>query len=147
MIRNTIRKVLVALIILVPVFTYTDCRKQSRCGCGKDVIRTITSVSANIYYTDGATITAYIVGFPYATYTFCNPSAMFPKLADAKSGDILLLSGHVYWDCNYVYQSSNSSYQSMYQGYDIEVTDLTLDLYGKNKPADGNQLNPATTKN
>jgi hypothetical protein len=147
MIRNTIRKVLVALIILTPVFTYTDCRKQSRCGCGKDVLRTLTNVSAYIYYTDGASIDAYLVGNMYAKYSLCNPSAMFPKLADAKSGDILLLSGHVYWDCNYVYQSSNSSYQSMYQGYNIEATDLSLDLYGKNKPSDRNQFNPATTKN
>jgi hypothetical protein len=71
---------------------------------------------------------------------------MFPKLVDAKSGDILLVSGHVYWDCNFVYQSSNSNYQSMYQAFQVQATDLSLDLYGKNKPA-GNQLNPAKTQN
>jgi hypothetical protein len=56
---------------------------------------------------------------------------MFSNLADAKSGDILLVSGPVYWDCAYIYQSSNSSYQSLYKSYNVQVTDLTLDLYGK----------------
>jgi hypothetical protein len=94
----------------------------------------------------GATISFQTVGDVYSTYTLCNPSEMLPKLADAKSGDILLVSGHVYWDCNYVYQSSNSSYQSYYKVYNCQATDLTLDLYGKGKPSSSTQLNPATTK-
>ena len=72
---------------------------------------------------------------------------MFPKLTDAKSGDILQVSGHVYWDCNYVYQSSNSSYSSYYKVYNVQATDLSLNLYGKDKPVSGNKLNPETTKN
>ena len=83
----------------------------------------------------------------YSTYNFCNPSEMFPKLADAKSGDILQVSGHVYWDCNFVYQSSNSAYQSVYKVYDVQVTDLTLNLYGKSKPASESQFNSPTHKN
>jgi hypothetical protein len=145
---NIIRRILIVLIIFAPAFSYTGCKKQAKCGCGKDVLSTFSIVSAYIYYTDGATITAVVVGDPYAsTYTFCNPSEMFPKLADAKSGDILQLSGHVYWNCTYVYQTSNSSYyQSMAKGYDIQVTDLSIDLYGKGNPASGTQLNPSTTQ-
>jgi hypothetical protein len=56
---------------------------------------------------------------------------MFPKLADYKSGDVLQVSGQVFWECNYLYQSSNSSYSSYYKVYDIKVTDVTVDLYGK----------------
>jgi hypothetical protein len=144
---NTIRRIIVALIIIVPVFSYTGCKKQAKCGCGKDVLVSLTSTSCHIYWTDGAIITAMVVGNPYSTYIFCNPSEMFPKLVDAKTGDILEVSGHVYWDCNYVYQSSNSAYQSSYKTYDVQVTDLTLNLYGKNKPASGSPLDSSTPKN
>ncbi len=124
---------LVALIIIAPVLTNTDCKKQAKCGCGNDVLFTLNSISANILFTDpGAPIYCMTVGDPYSTYAFCNPTEMYSKLADAKTGDILLVSGTVYWNCAYVYQSSNSSYQqSIYKSYDIQVTDLTLDLYGK----------------
>jgi hypothetical protein len=72
---------------------------------------------------------------------------MFPNLADAKSGDILQVSGPVYWDCNYVYQTSNSAYQSLYKTYDIQVTDLSINLYGKDKPGADANLNSATPRN
>jgi hypothetical protein len=144
MIRNIIRKIIVAFIILVPVFTNTDCKKQAKCGCGKDVLRTFTLVSAYVYWTSSATIYFQTVGDAYSYYYFCNPSEMFGNLNDAKPGDILQVSGHVYWDCNYVYQSSNSPYQSYQRIYQCQVTDLSLDLYGKGKPAPGAKLNPAT---
>jgi hypothetical protein len=146
---NTIRRIFIALIIIAPVFSYTGCKKQKKCGCGKDVLFTITNASAYIYWDTGATISFQTVGDVYSTYTFCNPSEMFPKLSTAKSGDVLLVSGQVYWDCNYVYQSSNSSYSysSMYKVYNVEVTDLTVDLYGKNKTSPPNQLNPSKTEN
>ena len=129
---NTIRKILVALIIIAPVMTNTDCKKQPKCGCGKDILFTLTGASANVMFTvSGEPIICMTVGDPYSYYTFCNPTEMFSKLGDAKTGDILLVSGPVYWNCAYVYQSSNSSYQSLYKQYDIQVTDLTLDLYGK----------------
>jgi hypothetical protein len=142
---NILRKIFVALIILTPVISYTGCKKQSKCGCGQDVIKTLTNASAYIYFTNGETITAIVVGDPYSsTYTLCNPSEMFKNLVDAKSGDILLLSGKVYYNCNYVYQASNSSYyQGMAIGYDIQATGLYLDLYGKGNPATVSQLNPS----
>jgi hypothetical protein len=144
---NIIRKLVIVLIILAPVFSYTGCRKQAKCGCGKDVLRTITNVSANVYWTSSENITFYLVGNPYSTYYFCNPSDMYPNLKDAKSGDVLLVSGHVYWNCNYVYQASNSTYQSSYQVFDCQVTSLTLDLYGKDKPATGSPLDSPITQN
>ena len=142
---NIIRRILVALIIFAPALSYTGCKKQAKCGCGKDVLSTLAATSCYIYWTDGATITAMVVGDAYSTYVFCNPSEMFPKLADAKQGDILQVSGSVYWDCTYVSQSSNSSYQSLYKTYDIQVTDMSINLYGKNKPGAG--LNSATPRN
>jgi len=129
---NTIKRILVTLIIVAPaIFSYIGCKKQAKCGCGKDVLFSLANSSANIYWQEAASISFQLVGDPYSTYNFCNPSEMYPNLEDAKSGDILLVSGHVYWNCNYVFQSSNSSYSSYYKIYDVQVTDLTLDLYGK----------------
>jgi hypothetical protein len=129
---NTIRKILVILIIIAPIISYTGCKKQARCGCGKDVLVTLTSSQANVYFNaTGTNMYFQTLGDPYSTYYFCNPSEMFQKLTEAKSGDLLLVSGSVYWDCNYVYQSSNSSYTNIYKVYDVQVTDLTLNLYGK----------------
>ena len=144
---NTLRRILVALIIITPIFSYTGCKKQAKCGCGKDVLRTINTTSAYIYWSTPASISFQIVGDAYSTYTFCNPTEMFPNLANAKSGDILLVSGHVYWDCNYVYQSSNSSYRSPYYVYNVQVTGLILDLYGKKKPTSETTLNTTNPQN
>ena len=144
---NIIRRILVALIIFAPALSYTGCKKQARCGCGKDALLTLSEASCIITWTDGSTIWANVVGDMYSTYIFCNPTEMFPSLADAKSGDILQLSGPVYWDCNYVYQSSNSSYMSLYKTYDVQVTALTQNLYGKGKPSSGTQPGSSTPKN
>ena len=144
---NTLRKIALALIIIVPSILYSDCKKQAKCGCGKDVVSTLSRDPAYIYFTVGETIKAMVVDDPYgSTYTFCNPSEMFKNLVDAKSGDILLLSGHVYYDCNYVYQSSNSSYQ-MPPRYVVQVTGLTLDLYGKKKPTSETTFNSTNPQN
>ena len=144
---NTLRRIIVALIIIAPIFSYTGCKKQAKCGCGKDVLVTLTNRSARIFWNTSASISFQIEGESLSTYTFCNPTEMFPNLANAKSGDILLVSGHVYWDCNYVYQSSNSSYQNPYKVYNVQVTGLILDLYGKNKPTSETTLNSVNPHN
>jgi len=145
---NIVRRILVALIIFAPAFSYTGCKKQAKCGCGKDALLTLTEASCIITWTaNGATIQATVAGDAYSTYIFCNPSEMFPNLTDAKQGDILQLSGSVYWDCNYVYQSSNSSYMSLYKTYDVQVTALTQNLYGKGKPSSGIQPGSSTPRN
>jgi hypothetical protein len=129
---HIIRKILVLLIIVAPVFSYSGCKKQVKCGCGKDIIDTLTKVPATVYYNEtGTNITFTTLYNPYATYNFCNPGEMFPKFADYKSGDVLQVSGYVYWECNYLYQTSNYSYQPYYKVYMIQVTDVTVDLYGK----------------
>jgi hypothetical protein len=129
---NIVRKILVALIIIAPAVSYTGCKKQAKCGCGKDVISTLTNASVNVIFNDTHSILYFQpVGNLYAQYNFCNPSEIIPKLADVKSGDIMLVSGHVYWNCNYVSQASNSPQQSYFKIYDCDATDLTINLYGK----------------
>jgi hypothetical protein len=145
---NAIKRIFVILIIIAPVFSYSGCKKQARCGCGKDVIKSFAGTSCTITWTEGGgTIYAQTVGDAYSTYIFCNPAQMFPKLVDAKQGDILQLTGDVYWNCTYVYQSSNSAYQSLYRTYDIQVSDLFQDLYGKDKPGTDTNLNSTTPRN
>lgn len=127
------RKILVALIIIFPVFANTDCKKQPKCGCDGDVILTLTRQQVNVYFNEtGTNIWFNPVADPYSTFYFCNPGEMFHKFADVKSGDMMLVSGHAYWECNFLYQSSNYSYYtSLYKVYQIQVTDVVSDLYGK----------------
>jgi hypothetical protein len=133
MIGKTFRKLCITLIFFAAVFISTDCKKQIKCGCGKDVYITLTNQSCNIYFgAEKSVITAQIVGSPYVIYNFCNPTEMAAKLVDAQYGDVMLLSGDVYYDCTSVYQQSNSGYStSLMQYFQVQVSDLTLDMYGK----------------
>lgn len=127
-----IRKILVVLIIIAPIFSYSGCKKQAKCGCGKDVLFELTKEPANVYFnSDGTSIYLTRYGNMYDTYNFCNPGEMFLGFTGYKSGDLLEVSGHVYWDCTYLYQSSNYSYQSYYKVYTIQVTEAVKSPYGK----------------
>lgn len=127
------RKLLVILVIVIPAFAGTDCKKQPKCGCDGDVLFTLTRTQAQVTFNEtGSNISFSPVGNPYAIYYFCNPGEMFPRLKDSKSGDILLVSGYAYWECNFLYQASNYSYMtSPVKIYQIQVTDVVSDLYGK----------------
>jgi hypothetical protein len=130
--KNILRKILVILIIIAPAVSYSGCKKQAKCGCGKDVLFTLTNQPAHVYFNEaGTTIYFTTLSDPYSTYNFCNPSEMFKTMTEYKSGDELLVSGHAYWNCSYLSQSSNSSYQSYYKVYDVQVTNVYMDMYGK----------------
>jgi hypothetical protein len=128
---NILRKILVLLIFVAPAVSYSGCKKQAKCGCGKDVLFTLTNEASYVSWETGSNIYFKTLSDPYSSYNFCNPSEMFKTMGDYKSGDKLLVSGHVYWNCAYVNQSSNSSYSSIYKIYDVQVTDVHMDLYGK----------------
>jgi hypothetical protein len=131
MIGNIFRKILIVLLVIVPVFSDSGCKKQAKCGCNGDVLYSLTNERATVSYTSGASIQFMTLVDPYSTYNFCNPGEMFPKFANFKSGDILEITGKVYWECNFLYQSSNSSYQSVYKVYMCQVSDVTVNPYGK----------------
>jgi hypothetical protein len=127
-----LRKILVILIFVVPAVSYTGCKKQPKCGCGKDVLFTLTNERAYVFFNESYSIINFKrLNDPYSTYNFCNPSEMKSKLTDYASGDELLVSGHAYWNCAYLNQSSNSSYGSYYKIYDVDVTNVYMNLYGK----------------
>jgi hypothetical protein len=128
-----LRKFFVILIILIPALTVADCKKQPKCGCKGDPLFNITRQQATVYFSSESNITFTLLSDPYSQYNFCNPEEMFPKLADSKSGDILLVTGTAYWDCNFAFQASNSYYGGYGKVYQVVVTDVYADLYGKKK--------------
>jgi hypothetical protein len=128
----TIRKLLVVLIIITPVLTDLGCRKQAKCGCGKDVIRTLIDFQSVVYF-DAVTKSATFIPLinDGSRYIFCNPGEMMSTLSKFKSGDYFLVSGKVYWECTYLMNSSNYSYGYLPPTYQVQVTSVTEDLYGK----------------
>ncbi len=132
-----LRKILVILIIILPVFSWTGCKKQAKCGCDGDVLRSLKDElmarSQIIYSPDGSS--AYFMisqGYYSETYYFCNPGEMFPKFKELEGDDQIYLSGDLYWECTYMMNSGNSSYYSYYyKVYNINVTELRGNLYGK----------------
>jgi hypothetical protein len=128
-----LRKILVVIIIILPVFADYSCKKQPKCGCDKDVISTLTREPAYVYFDveDGTARFTPVLN-PSANYYFCNPSQFMSYLSKFESGQILLISGPVFWECNYLYNSSNYMYyQPSYRVYQINVTAIEEDLYGK----------------
>jgi len=130
------RKIVVAVIILLPALTFNGCKKQAKCGCEGDMLFSINDeimdyTSIN-YSSNGATASFSIYnGLSYDYYHFCNPNEMYEKYSNLKGQSQIKISGNVYWDCTYMMQSSNSYYYSYYKVYNIYVTDLKSSLYGK----------------
>ena len=132
--KEVLRKLIIVLIIIVPAFSYSGCNKQVRCGCGKDIVYSFTGDFGKIYYNDTKTNVSFVrTNNPYATYNFCNPGEMAPKLDNYKSGDVVQIWGDVFYDCNQMYQSANYTYGygNLFEVYLIEVTDVYVDPYGK----------------
>ena len=127
-----IRKILVLLIFILPVISYSGCKKQARCGCDKDALFTMEEEPVEytaLRYNAEGTSASFSSG--YSTYIFCNPIEFFEKYKKFSPGDQILVSGETFWECNYLYSTSNYSYGAYYKVYQIKVTDLTVHLYGK----------------
>ncbi len=131
------RKIVVVMIIILPVFSWSGCKKQPKCGCDGDVIRTFRNElmdrSRIIYSQDGSSAYFTIAnGYYYDTYHFCNPGEMFPAYKELAGEDQIILSGDLFWECTYMMNSGNQSYYSYYyKVYNINVTELKSYLYGK----------------
>ncbi|MFN8241038.1 MAG: hypothetical protein U0X39_09835 [Bacteroidales bacterium] len=65
-----------------------------------------------------------------ATYYFCNPGDWLDSLKKLNTNDYLLVSGKVYYECNYLYNNSNYYYQ-LPPVYQVEVSGIKEDNYGK----------------
>ena len=134
-----IRKSIIFLIILTPLIADLGCKKQVKCGCGKDVVLTLITdadhpyIIANVYYTESSK-TAYFYSNYYSgsTFYFCNPGKWIDTLVLKKytSGTELLVSGKAYYECNYLMNSSNYGYY-VSPVYQVDVTDIEKNNYGK----------------
>jgi hypothetical protein len=126
-----LRKILVFLIIMTPVVAYQGCKKQPRCGCGKDVIFELKDAQVIIQYSQ---TTSTAIFYPAvsngSTYYFCNPGDWLDSLKKLNTSEYLLVSGKAYYECNYLYNSGNSYYQ-MPPVYQVEVSSVKEDNYGK----------------
>jgi hypothetical protein len=128
---NLIRKLVILSIFVTPVLFQQGCKKQPKCGCGKDVIFSLTDASVMITYSETSnTAIFYPVSNDGSTYYFCNPGKWIDSLKKLNTAQPILLSGKVYYECNYLYNSGNSYYQ-MPPVYQVDVTAIKEDNYGK----------------
>lgn len=123
---------LIVLIIIFPAITDLSCKKQPKCGCGKDVIFTLNDEAATVYF---STVTKQAYFYPISstdgsTFYFCNPGEMMSTLSKYKSGDLFLVSGNAYYECTYIMNNGNNGYY-LPPVYQVKVTSLKEDLYGK----------------
>lgn len=134
-------KILVVLIIIAPMLFMHGCKKQEKCGCDGDVLRTITMDAydlggmspidySSIYVSGEGSIMSFQIG--YDTYTLCNPVEMYEVYKNLNPDHKIKIAGDVFWDCNYVSSASQSSYYYYYyRYYNIHVTEMKSHLYGK----------------
>ncbi|MGQ9620074.1 MAG: hypothetical protein ACUVTX_03710 [Bacteroidales bacterium] len=128
---KNIYKVILPVIFFVPFFFNTECKKQPRCGCGTDIIFVLNDEPVNLQYNENAnSIVFSSVYNPYGTYYFCNPSKWMDSIKKLNTKEYLLISGDVYYECNYLYQSGNYYYQ-LPPVYQVIVKSVREDNYGK----------------
>ncbi len=126
-----INKILPFASILVLLIFNSECKKQPKCGCGKDVIFTLTNAQALIQYNEASnTIVFYPALSTGATYYFCNPSQWMDSIKKLNTSEYLLISGDVFYECNYLYQSGNYYYY-IPPVYQVIVTSIKEDSYSK----------------
>lgn len=125
-----VRKLIVLSLIITPVII-GSCKKQVRCGCDGDALRTLTSFQVKVYYDEETNYAEFrSIYDTYSTYYFCNPTDMMDKLSKFAQGAEVLIDCEIFWECNYVQQANNSYYGAMYKKYMAQVTDVREDLYG-----------------
>ena len=126
-----IRKSIIVLIILAPLIADLGCRKQPKCGCGKDEVFEITDGSATVYYIlDSKSAYFYSIESSGSTYYFCNPGKWIDSLKVYPQGKNLLISGKVYYECTYLMNSGNLGYYTP-PVYQVDVTSVKEDNYSK----------------
>jgi hypothetical protein len=127
------RKLIIVLIIIVPFIADLGCKKQPKCGCGKDVIFELSDNRVLVYYstTGGSAqfVPADNSGSSGSSYYFCNPGDYSDTLKTYPQGQLFLVSGKAYYECNYLMNSGNTGY-FIPPVYQVTVTALKEDNYG-----------------
>jgi hypothetical protein len=127
------RKLVIVLIILGPLIADLGCKKQPKCGCGKDVIFELSESKVLVYYSATSTSAQFIPADSYggqgSSYYFCNPGDYYDKIKTYPQGQLFLVSGKAYYECNYLMNSGNTGY-FIPPVYQVNVTALKEDNYG-----------------
>lgn len=120
--------------IIISTAFIGSCKKQPKCGCDGDIIRTMTKESVYIYYDEEFNTAGFSWdGNSYARYYFCNPATMMSELKKFEQNERVLITCDLYYDCNYLMQAGNNSYYSyMYQAYAADVKEIESAIYGDN---------------
>ncbi len=125
------RKIFIVIIFIAPLIFDMGCKKQKKCGCGKDVIFDFTDVPVNMYYIESSkTIQFYSISNTSSTYYFCNPGDWIDVVKKYAQGQVLLVSGKAYYECNYLMNSSNYGYY-IPPTYQVQVSNVKPDNYSK----------------
>jgi hypothetical protein len=128
---NIFIKTFIILIFLIPLFMDQGCKKQPKCGCGKDAIGTLTDHPVYVSYdTVAKSAVFYPVISSGGTYYFCNPGKWIDTLKTMDTKQSLLLSGKIYYECQYLMNSGNYGYY-IPPVYQVDVTSIKEDNYGK----------------
>jgi hypothetical protein len=123
-------KILIMMLFILPLFTYEGCKKQIKCGCGKDVVYNLKEMQVMVQYNESSnTAVFYPVYTTGSTYYFCNPGQWMDSLKKMNTAEYLLLTGKAFYECNYLMQAANYSY--LPPVYQVDVTGLREDNYGK----------------
>ena len=65
------RKIVITIVILLPLFISTDCKKQAKCGCEGDVLFSLTKEPSVVNFNEtGTSITFIPVSNPYKYFIF-----------------------------------------------------------------------------
>ena len=120
-------------VILSTIFI-GSCKKQAKCGCdGDELGEGFIGVPVYITYNEEDNWAEFSVeASMYSRYYFCNPTSMMPELTKYESGTRVLITCKLFWECNYMMQSSNSYYGSLYKAYMVEVEKIESAIYGNN---------------
>jgi hypothetical protein len=131
-----LNKLLVVAIIILPAVVDFSCKKQPKCGCDQDVIVTLAKEPGYIIYNREYMSARFVpLANTSAIYYFCTAGEYMDTLEGFVSGQtVLLVSGAASWDCSYLQNAQNYQYQQpMYRAYQITVSAVEEDLYGKKK--------------
>lgn len=133
MIMRYLKRIAIITLILSTVFI-GSCKKQAKCGCDGDALGTgFESVPVYITYSEEDNWAEFSVeGSLYSRYYFCNPTSMMSELTKYDNGERVLMTCQLFWECNYMMQSSNSYYGSIYKAYMCEVVKIESAIYGNN---------------
>jgi hypothetical protein len=113
--KRSSRKLIIIFLFLFPLLAYQGCKKQPKCGCGKDVIFELKNAKSYIQQKSEGFIAFYSDVYQGATFYFCRPETWIDSLNNLNTSNYLLISGKAY-------------YEPVYQ---VEVSSVKEDNYGK----------------